>query len=71
MTVTWQEIATGICVALAAAVVLRNLLRVLNPSAGSGCQTGCSACPSSAKGHSPDFVPLQNLVDAGRQSRES
>ncbi len=73
MTFTWQEFATGICVALAAAVVLRKLLRVFTATAGSGCQTGCSACPSQpmGQGHAHDFVPLQTLVDAGRRSSES
>lgn len=68
MKCDWQVIATGLCVILAAIVVLRNLLSLFSRASGSGCQTGCSACPSQAKGpaSSPDFVPLQSLVDSGR-----
>ncbi len=67
----WQIVATGVCIAVAALMVLRRVIRLFSPSSQSGCQTGgCSACPShqpsDAPPQTPGFVSLESLVKSSQ-----
>lgn len=62
MDVNWQFVATIACIALAAVIVLRRIVRLFR-SPASGCGSACSGC--SKQGSSPTadgFVSLDSLV---------
>jgi hypothetical protein len=71
----WQTVATAACIALAVLIVVRRLVGLFSTSRSSGCQTGCTACPSRpGDGAAPtnhDFVSVQSLVDSSQAFKES
>jgi hypothetical protein len=69
----WQTVAALACVAIAAAALLRRVVRLFRSSgqSGSGCGSGCSSCPV-GRGRTPDsFVPLDGLLKSDRREKRT
>ncbi len=70
----WQIVATGAFIAIAVAIVLRRLIKLLS-SPAAGCGTGCNGCAKQASpgpGLTTDgFVSLDSLVKASSSLKES
>lgn len=71
MSFDWQLVAVITCVAWAAVVVARRVIRLFRDEPSKGCGSGgCSACPSKPSGVEPSstegFVSLQSLVQSGQ-----
>ena len=71
MSFDWQLVAVVACVAWAAAVIVRRVMRLFTESPSNGCGSGgCSACPSNSSGteaaSNEGFVSLQSLVQSSQ-----
>lgn len=64
MTENWQSLIVAICVALAAYVLGRRLMRfvraLLRPDQASGCG-GCEQCPSAQQAQTESGTPIVEL----------
>ena len=68
---SWQIVATGAFIAIAVAIVLRRLIRLLS-SPAAGCGSACTGCAKQMSGGSQPngFVSLDSLVKSSAAVKE-